>query len=358
MAARTGFPADEHAATETGPGLPSLPALQAYLRGCGEPLGTWEDRWRWLTQGNPAALGDLPTREPGTSPLATAGAALAAPAAASSAMAVSGEPVVPVQSPPTIRRSGSMGRVWRRVAFSRRYALSALGAVVALAAVGAVVFQSLSAAGRHPLGVAPTASNPGVPRARAEPRLRHGHAASGHSRVQLDVAGVGCSADNDVAVVLADAPAGPGWTNASGGWTGNGCDGSAVRTFNPNGNQSIPSTLTWKFVPATGTSRCTLAVFVPAQNALGVSDYQIFSANAAPAASQMIATVRVWQGATAGQWVRLGSYPISGAFEIRLTPDMSPLAEPGPGAHGRHHVAQAPGSNAAIAASAASAACS
>lgn len=60
IAVRTGFPADDHAATETGPGLPSLPALGAYLRGCGEPLAIWEDRWRRLKQGGPAALGDLP----------------------------------------------------------------------------------------------------------------------------------------------------------------------------------------------------------------------------------------------------------------------------------------------------------
>jgi hypothetical protein len=167
---------------------------------------------------------------------------------------------------------------------------------------------------------------------------------------------VGCPEDNDVAVVLADAPAGPGWTAAGGGWTGNGCDGSAVWTFNPNGNQPVPSTLTWKFVPAHGTSLCSLAVFVPAQNSLGVSEYQIL--RAAPAASQVITTVRVWQGGTAGQWVRLGSYPVSGAFEIRLMPDMGLFAGPGPGAHGRRYLAQAPGHNAAVAASAASAACS
>lgn len=357
MAVRTGFPADEHAATETGPGLPSLPALEAYLRGCGEPLAIWEDRWRRLTQGSPAALGDLPAREPGTSPLATAGAALASPAATSPAMAVSGESTVPAQPTSTIKRHASTGRVWRHPAFSRRYAVAALGAVVALITVGAIVFQSSSGAGRNHLAVAPKASPRGVPPLRrAAPQLRHGHSASSRSGGQLDVAGVGCPEDNDVAVVLANAPAGPRWTAAGGGWTGNGCDGRAVWTFNPNGNQPVPSTLTWKFVPAGGTSRCTLAVFVPEQNALGVSEYQIFSA--APAASRMIATVRVWQGATAGQWVRLGSYLISGAFEIRLMPDMSPFAEPDPSTHGRHHVAQAPGYNAAIAASAASATCS
>jgi hypothetical protein len=71
-----------------------------------------------------------------------------------------------------------------------------------------------------------------------------------------------------------------------------------------------------------------LSVFVPEQNALGVSEYQIFSA--APAASRMIATVRVWQGATAGQWVRLGSYLISGAFEIRLMPTWARLLNQAP----------------------------
>jgi hypothetical protein len=265
IAVRTGVPADDHAATETGPGLPSLPALGAYLRGCGEPLALREDRWRRLKQGGPAALGDLPAREPGA-----------------------------------------------------------------------------------PRGVPPVR--------RAAPQLKHGHSASGRAGGHLDVAGVGCPEDNDVAVVLANAPTGPRWTAAGGGWTGNGCDGGAVWTFNPTGNQPVPSTLTWKFVQAGGTSRCTLAVFVPEQNALGVSEYQIFTA--APGASRMIGTVRVWQSATAGQWVRLGSYLISGAFEIRLIAGVSPFADPGAGTHGRHHVVQAPGYNAAIAASAASATCS
>ena len=88
IAERTQFPADTLAAVESGPEVPPLPALEAYLRGCGEPLATWEDRWRQLDQGTAAVVasdGDLPVREAGTSPLASAGAALAGAAAAGGA---------------------------------------------------------------------------------------------------------------------------------------------------------------------------------------------------------------------------------------------------------------------------------
>jgi hypothetical protein len=44
IAERTRFPLDMLTAAETGPELPPLPALSAYLRGCGEPLTPWEDR--------------------------------------------------------------------------------------------------------------------------------------------------------------------------------------------------------------------------------------------------------------------------------------------------------------------------
>src|ERR1700758_333310 len=69
------------AAVESGPDVPPLPALEAYLRGCGEPLAAWEDRWRQLGQGAAAVAGsgeDLPVREAGMSPLAAAGTAAAA----------------------------------------------------------------------------------------------------------------------------------------------------------------------------------------------------------------------------------------------------------------------------------------
>lgn len=351
LAARTGFTTQQHAAVETGPGLPSLPALEAYLRGCGEPLARWEDRWRRLTLGGPGA-GDLPVRDPGATPLAAAGAALAAVPSA----AAPGESAVPPQPAPASNRPGAPG-LRRRRALSRRLVFTALAAAVALVAVGGIAIRSLSGRGDHG-AVAPNAApRGGWPAGSAGPPLRSGHPAPGRGPGgRLDVAGVGCPRDNRGTVVLVDAPSGPGWIAAGGGWTGNGCDGTAVWTFNPNGNQPIPSAVTWTFVPAPGATRCTLEVFVPAQNALGVSEYEIFSVT--PDAAQMIASVRVWQGATAGRWVTLGSYRVAGTFEIRAMPGMSPLAGPGPGAHGRDHVAQAPGYNAAIAASAASAACS
>jgi hypothetical protein len=157
----------------------------------------------------------------------------------------------------------------------------------------------------------------------------------------LEVAGVGCPGDGDDVVTVNNAPTGPGWMPAGGGWTGNGCDGSTLWTMDPNGNQPAPSTLTWRFSPAAGAARCTLSVFVPTQNALGVSDYSV---STGPAATpRIVAAFGISQAHEAGQWLTLGTFPVSGS-PLEIT--TAPL----PGASG-------PGHHGAIAASAASARC-
>ena len=395
IAGRTRFPADTLAAVESGPGLPPLPALEAYLRGCGEPLAAWEDRWRQLDQLDRAAAaaaaaaiadgGDLPVREAGTSPLAAAGAALA------------GAPASPGQAPYTIKRLGAGSARNRRPAAGsapkrrpgagrRRIPalrFAAAAGAAALAATGGVALLAwghtdggladgghaarghpagghrgvASAAPRVPGGKQPTAmpprsAPPGGPPGGA-PRSRPVAAV-------LEVAGIGCPQDS---VTVANAPAGPGWTASDGGWTRDGCDGSTVWTMDPTGTQPAPSALTWKFGLAAGVSHCTLAVFVPTRNALGVGEYAVFNGDATTAAD--IASVAVSQATADGQWVTLGSYPVRGTtLEIQVAPSAGtagvpgPGAGAGPGAHGRQPAAaQGPGHNSAIAASAAMAAC-
>ncbi len=65
LAARAHFPEETLTSAEAGPALPSLPVLQAYVRGCGAGAGSaeWEDRWRRLTQ-DPDVETALPTRAP------------------------------------------------------------------------------------------------------------------------------------------------------------------------------------------------------------------------------------------------------------------------------------------------------
>jgi hypothetical protein len=380
IAERTRFPLDTLAAAETGPELPSLPALSAYLRGCGEPLTSWEDRWRRLASGTVPAGGDLPVRNAGTSPLASAGAAVAGAAVAGTGVPVQppspGKPAVPAQPAYTIKRLGHR-RAQRPAIFSRGYATVAAGAAVALLAVGGAVLlaanrmpahraPAVAAASPTPTSPVSTVSPPAqrTPSAGLVPMPRKRSGARG-PLAWLEMAGVGCPHDQDDGVVLVDAPTGPGWTVAGGGWTGNGCDGSAVWTMNPNGNQPVSSALTWKFSPTTGVSHCTLAVFVPTRNALGTGNYAIFTGDPGP---QSITTIPVDQAANAGQWITLGRYPVSGtSLEIQLTPATGtpgppgppgPAGQPGPPGLGRHHVTGvAPGYHAAIAASAASAHC-
>ncbi|HEY2518775.1 MAG TPA: helix-turn-helix domain-containing protein [Streptosporangiaceae bacterium] len=68
LAARAHFPEATLTTAEAGPDLPSLPVLQAYVRGCGAGEADWEDRWRRLSasegEGGGAAL---PTRAPSSS---------------------------------------------------------------------------------------------------------------------------------------------------------------------------------------------------------------------------------------------------------------------------------------------------
>lgn len=289
----------------------------------------------------------------------------------------------------------SARRAPKRPALPGRYAAAAVGTVVALLVVGGVALLSWTHIARRtgpavaapsparswegsPNAVtwslaprmsarsvpsapsaAPRSSARGVPTSSAAPRSSARGVTGVRQLTQWqEVTGIGCPQVDDASVSFSSAPTGPGWTMASGGWTGNGCDGSAVWTMDPNGNQPVPSALTWTFQPVAGLSQCTLAVFVPTQNSLGVGNYAIFTGS--PAAPQNIATVPVSQSAAAGQWITLGSYAVSGAsVEIQVAPATSAPGEPGPGAHGRNHIAgQGPGHNAAVAASAASAQCS
>lgn len=66
LAARAHFPEDTLTMAEAGPELPSLPVLQAYIRGCGAGEAEWEDRWRRLNQAGSEGPA-LPTRAPSTS---------------------------------------------------------------------------------------------------------------------------------------------------------------------------------------------------------------------------------------------------------------------------------------------------
>jgi hypothetical protein len=76
LAARAHFPCEVIKAAETGPSLPDLPVLSAFVRGCGGTTADWEERWRAAT-GSPASP-LLPTREAGCSEAANAGARVGA----------------------------------------------------------------------------------------------------------------------------------------------------------------------------------------------------------------------------------------------------------------------------------------
>jgi hypothetical protein len=137
-----------------------------------------------------------------------------------------------------------------------------------------------------------------------------------------EIAGIGCPDGLGQDVALDAAATGPGWIQGGGGWTGSGCDGSSAWTVDAPLNATGPASLTWSFHPGTGTSQCTLAIYVPTQNALGVGEYAISTS------SGTLATVQVGQGASSGQWVTLGTYQVAGpVMTIAFMPRADTLAD-------------------------------
>ena len=73
LAARAHYPSDVLKEAESGPSLPTLPILAAYVRACDGDVPEWEERWRRLgfeSRADPS----LPVRPAGASPAAVAGA--------------------------------------------------------------------------------------------------------------------------------------------------------------------------------------------------------------------------------------------------------------------------------------------
>jgi len=97
--------------------------------------------------------------------------------------------------------------------------------------------------------------------------------------------------------------------------------------MDPKREPGHPVDTDWFFRPRAGVAHGSLAVFVPAQNALGVSDHAVYAGD--PATSVSIGTIPVSQAAGAGQWVTLGSYPVSGTL-----PEIQGPGSPG---HGNGH---------------------
>ena len=347
LAARTGLSQDTIAAAADGPVRPTMAVLEAYVRGCGDSLEAWEVRWK-----------DLPPATGSTKIVPRWGVT-----------AITGQPEF------SITRLGPRPAprpVIRRVAAGLAAAGLALGGAVLLSRPAGHSTPSAAASRSPGSGNSPTRgatpsrvpapASPG-PGATRTPAPRSGpRAVAG-----LEIAGVGCPNRPSDGVNLNRAASGPGWTAAAGGWTGNGCNGSAVWTMDPNASQAIPSALTWFFDPGAGASHCTLAVFVPTRNALGMGDYAIYNGTTS------LGAVPVDQAASEGQWVTLGSYPVTGtSLQIQFMPATATLTASGPGPKGRgpgqtppagprppgHTGPLPPGHNAAVAASAASATCS
>jgi hypothetical protein len=169
LAARAHYPYDALQSAEAGPGLPDLPVLSAYVRGCGGTTAEWEERWRSLTRSPASPL--LPTRTAGYSDAATAGARIGTTAAPSDGHdparilaaldRVADGMAAPAAQPSLPGPPGTPGPSGPAVPGMRLFSTPASAAPAA--AAGA---QPAAAAGAQPAaaaGATPTAA-PGLPR--------------------------------------------------------------------------------------------------------------------------------------------------------------------------------------------------
>jgi Helix-turn-helix domain len=312
LAGRAHYPEEALAAAETGPGVPANPVLVAYVRGCGGPVGEWEDRWREASAA--ASRAEAPTevleRVRGTAPVRSSRGRRVAVAAAAGALIA----------------GGSVAVLARPSAHSRP-------AAQPLASPG-ILHESASAP-------------PTVPAAAPSP------SAVASTVPVRDVAGVGCPGGRGDGVTLDAATPGPPWSAAGGGWTGDGCNGASVWTAVPPGKHPKASTLTWFIGGTADGAQCTLSVFVPAQNALGEASYLVSGGSSA------LGAVTIDQTANAGRWVELGSYRgASSGYEIQLMPQTTTLTAAGPAGPGGKPAPPAPHGRDSVAASAAAMTCS
>jgi hypothetical protein len=191
LAARAHYPHEVIVAAEAGPGLPELPVLSAYVRGCGGGLAEWEERWRSVT-GSPATSLHLPARPAGCSSLAEAGAQAAynSPAvdpedqrrilaAITRSAAETAEAAIPARQSPAGSPSGSATAVPELAAPGAAVPAPAAAAAAAprvAAPRAAAVPAVASAAGSEPEPVAATvagpASGPAAPSAAHATRRR------------------------------------------------------------------------------------------------------------------------------------------------------------------------------------------
>jgi transcriptional regulator with XRE-family HTH domain len=312
LAALTHYPAETLAAAESGPARPDLPVVEAYVRACGGDPGPWEDRWRALYD-EPDYGWFTPVPRSLTRPALAAAATLVVIAAAAGAVVV----LRPASRPTAASHSNVTTN-------------SHLSPPPAAPSQQSVPSTRPSVTARPSATTQPSATQSSPTRSSAaQPGATHSAAAQPSPASDVtQVTGVGCPQGTSDGVTLDNAASGPGWTqSASGGWTENGCDGDSVSTTDHSGE--APSVLTWFFAPGS-TRTCTLAVFIPTQNAIGVAGYTVESG------TTDLATITVDQSSVAGQWVTLGDYPVSGSpVDIRLSPDLTATLTTATHGHGR-----------------------
>ncbi|MGW0199656.1 helix-turn-helix domain-containing protein [Nonomuraea sp. NPDC003201] len=189
------------------------------------------------------------------------------------------------------RRSGSVG------AFRPRLRTTGLAAIVVLVVAGAFWL------GHQRSGHTPTGAPALTSQATSGPS--HPPQASTATGVSTDAVtegpyGPGCPADR----FYAD----PGWLPVSGGWRGNGCDGTALAMQVAGTPGHFTQQVNWYFDSRPG-ARCTIEVFIADDPAsAGTAFYYLDDDNTDP--PHLAGPLPVDQRTHHGTWARLGTFAV------------------------------------------------
>jgi hypothetical protein len=116
-----------------------------------------------------------------------------------------------------------------------------------------------------------------------------------------------------------------GWHPASGGWSGNGCDGTAEYTQTTGSPTHWEDVFNWVFTVRKG-ARCQFMIYIPDTSRAGtVAPYDVYGVQTAT--QYRIATFSIDQPTHRGKWVSSGSYTFpDGVAQMALVDRGAPNA--------------------------------
>ncbi|MEU0567313.1 helix-turn-helix domain-containing protein [Nonomuraea sp. NPDC005983] len=229
------------------------------------------------------------------------------PAALPPIPAAAADPAAAAESAePSARRRSPRWRGWQRTV---AIAAGTAGAVAIMFGVWSLLHDPTAAAlpGRTSSGLS-LSTPPADGTALVDPAARPTTAPPGEAGRWSAVHGIGCREEWSYAD--------PGWRPADGGWTKDGCTGTAL--FMQVGSELGHATqlVNWYF-DTRPEARCTIEAFIADdRRSTGTASYYLDDDNTTP--PHLAGPVTIDQATHRGSWVTLGTWPVPGPGRLTL----------------------------------------